>query len=139
MAVDVLPDIEALLTNFYRDDPDVFALVNTKVFTRFPASFDNWPAVRLTRFGGTPPWQHPLVLDNPTVQVDVFDRDKANARLIIETLRAVTDERLPGSHPEGIIYAVDFGALSFLPDEAFDPALPRYLFDLTLTTRSLPV
>lgn len=136
--VAVLPDAEALLARFLREDVDVAALVGDNVFTALPAGFDAWPAVRLTRVSGGPPWQHPLVLDQPQLQIDVFGGTKEQARLIVDTIRAVADERLPAVHSEGIVYRVNQGVVSYIPDQTFDPARPRYLFDLTLTTRAAP-
>jgi hypothetical protein len=136
MAVTILPNSEALLSRFLRDDVDVAALVADRVYTTMPKGHNAWPAVRLTRFGGTPPFQAPLVLDKPQIQVDAWGGSKAIAREVAETIRAVCDTRLPGRHPEGIVYAVEFGALLYLPDEVFDPPRPRYLFDLTLTVRA---
>lgn len=132
----LMVNIEGLLTAFYRQDPDVSALVGDNVYTTLPNGFADWPAVRVVRIGGTP--VQVSHIDRPLVQIDCWGGPKATAWKVAETLRAATAARLPGRHPLGYVYGgygMRIGALQYQPDQDYDPAKPRYLFDMTLMTR----
>lgn len=131
------PNAQLLVSEWARLDPDILASpIGSSVYTELPAGFKDWPAVRLTRVGGAPPWSQPLVLDEPVIQVDVWGGPKIVAEDCAELFRAAAAARLPGEHRTGIVYRVSLGALMDLPDTTYDPARPRYIFDMTLLTRA---
>lgn len=132
-----MPNVEMLISQFLRQDPDVIAIFGDNVYTELPADFANWPAARITRIGGTPPFAMPLVVDKPYVQIDTWGGPKLLARDGAETIRAVLSQRLPWTlQGKGTLGGVIlFGALRYMPDITFDPARPRYIFDTQFVTR----
>lgn len=137
MTVTLLPDVEKLVIGFLLDQDEVTDIAGTSVYSVLPKDKD-WPALRVTRFGGLPVLSRPLHLDAATLQIDAFGGPKRQAWLLAETARAVMAERLPGSHDEGQVTAVNFGAFAYVPDVTFDPAQPRYLFTATVYVHPLP-
>lgn len=138
MTVSKLPNIQKLLSEFLRGHPEVEALVGERIYTTLPAGHNTWPAVRLTRIGGSaiPPAR---VMDRPIVQIDCWGGPKAVALDVAETIAQVIAEELPGRHADGYVYGGDsvvFGPLRDMPDTTFDPARPRFVFDVTLLTRA---
>jgi hypothetical protein len=133
----LLPDVERLVSSYLRARPDVTALVGDRVYTAFPAqaSTDRPPAVLIRRTGGTPPFSIPLVVDEAEVQVDAYGGGKALAHEVVATVRVALAELEGAVRPEGVVAAVRFRALRYLPDEAFDPAWPRFIADVAITTR----
>lgn len=136
MTVTLLPDIERLLTDFLRAQPEVTTIVGNRVYTEIPDN-PTFPLVRARRVGGFPTLHRPLYIDAPLVQVEGYAATKGAARLLAETCRAVLAERAEGGHATGVVADVTFGALIWLPDEDFTPPKPRYIADATLTVRPL--
>lgn len=134
MSVQLLPNAEALLVDFLRDQAEVTALCSQRIYTVLPNEHDTWPAVRVTRLGGRTITHVPLWLDAPFLQVDVWGGPKATAFTLTETIRAVIAERLAGVHDHGVVTKAEFGGVAFLPDQTWEPARPRYSLDLTLYT-----
>lgn len=128
----LLPDVEQLLSAFLRDQPEVAAIVGERVYTTLPAAKE-YPLVRLTRFGGSPSFSRPLWLDNAQVQFDCYGGPKKLANTLAETVRAAMATRLPGSHDDGYVSRVTFGALSYQPDDTLEPAHPRFIFTCAIT------
>lgn len=137
----LLPDVERLLSSFARQQDEVTALVDQRVYTMLPAS-PTFPAVRLTRYGGSPVTDRPLWLDQALVQWDVWGGRKVRAHEIAQTLRAALAARLVGTHDDGVVTGVTFGELRWLPDDtvAADEGLARarYLFTSTVWAHPLP-
>ena len=134
-ALVILPDAEVLVTQFLRQTVEVQARLGDNVFTVLPAGFDGWPACRVVRIGGT---TDPLaVLDRPIMQVDVWGGPKLTAQEAAATIRAALSQRLPWTHgTAGTLGGViRMGTLRDVPDTSFDPARPRYIFDVQLVTR----
>lgn len=133
----LLPDVEQLLSEFLRAQPEVAALVADRVWTEIPKAptgdDDRWPLVRVSRYGGTPVTSVPLWLDQALVQIDSFGGNKRLTHQIAETCRAVLDRRLIGSHDEGVVTGVRTFGFGYHPDAIFSPAKPRYLFTATVT------
>lgn len=142
----LLPDAEQVISAYLRGRPEIQDLVDDRVFTELPGlrkDQQEWrfPAVRITRIGGSPALAYPLVLDRPTTQVDVWGGPKSTARRIAETCRAVLALAHLEQHELAVVYAPKppnggFGPLSYLPDDDFTPARPRYTFDVTLPMRA---
>lgn len=144
MTLTRLPNAELLLSRFLLADPDVVASpLGSDTYTEIPAGFTSWPAARLTRVGGTPLFDVPLVIDEPRIQVDVWGGPKSITCDIAETIRAAlaAPGRLPFTVPGAgtLSCVVTFGTLRYLPDTTWDPARPRYLFDVVVQTRAAPV
>jgi hypothetical protein len=137
-----LPNAEMLLSQFYRADPDVLAIQGDDTYTELPSRFTGWPATKITRVGGAPPFTDPLVIDRPLMQVEVYGGPKSLAADVAETQRAalVAVGRLPfvALGVGELSTVVRFGTLRYVPDPTWDPARPRYIYDLVLQTRALP-
>jgi hypothetical protein len=134
----LLPDAEALISSFLRDQAEVISIVGDRVFSALPADPGPDPMVRVTRYGGSPRFSIPLWIDHPQVQIDAFGGPKATAHDLMVTAMAVLSGRLVGSHDEGVVTAIVFGQMRWLPDEAFTKPRPRYLVTATLTTHPTP-
>lgn len=134
----LLPDVERLLSEFLRDQPEVTDLLAARVYTVLPRDKE-FPLLRLVRLGGYDEQICvPLVIDEAVVQMDVWGGPKALAYQAAATVRAVLSARLIGGHDEGVVQNIRHGALRYLPDEEFTPARPRYTFDVTVRTRAHP-
>lgn len=136
----LLPDVEALLSVFWRAQPEMAAF-GMFIGTELPRS-PTFPALRLTRFSGAPTIDLPLWLDAAQVQVDVWGGPKRTANRIAETARATAAARLVGVHDEGVVTQVRMGELRWQPDDDVQPAdgvaRPRYLFSMTVRAHPLP-
>lgn len=136
----ILPDAEKVASAYLRSRSEVDDLIDDRVFTELPGlrqGQDEWrfPAVRITRIGGSPVVQQPLEVDAPVLQVESWGGSKALAHQIAQTCRAAFAVAHLNEHDEAIVYGARFGEMLDLPDEAFKPAKPRYVFDVTLTIR----
>jgi hypothetical protein len=135
-----LVDVEALVSQYLRSQSEVTAYVGQRVYTSLPES-KTFPLVRIVRIGGAPKMSRPLVVDSAHLQIDVFGGSKATALDAIDAIREelakVVDE--DPVQPLGVVCGVRFGPLAYLPDESFTPAKPRYLLDVTVTVRSVPL
>jgi hypothetical protein len=132
----LLPDVEAIVSAYLRSRPRVVAIVGDRVYGAFPSKAGPEPIVLVQRVGGIPPLSQPLVVDEADLQLDAWGGPKALARELADTCRAELASLEGTEQPGGIIGAVRFGALRWLPDETFSPPRPRYVFDVTLTTRA---
>lgn len=144
MPLALMPNAEALVSAFLRDQPEVAAIVDDRVYTAIPLLEQNepewrFPLVRVVRYGGAPLFSYPLWADRPTLQLDAFGGPKAQAFTLAETCRAALSARVIGKHDEyGVVSDVEFGGMSYVPDDSFASARPRYLFSLTLTAHPIP-
>lgn len=131
----LLPDVERLVATYLRAHADVVALVGDRVYTAFPAQAGGECLVLLQRFGGSPPLSRPLVVDEAQMQVDAYGGTKAQAHEVLVTVLAALAELPDVVTAIGHVSNVGQGARRYLPDETFTPHRPRYVADLTLTTR----
>lgn len=131
MTVSVLPDAEKLVIDWALATSDVADLVSDRIYSALPNE-PTFPAVRITRIGGQPVASRPLWLDNALLQVDVWGGPKATTRLVAETIRAYMADSLLGTHTLGCVTEVDLGQFTWLPDASYDPAKPRYSFDVSI-------
>lgn len=139
MAVTLLPDAEKTVSAYLRARSEVTALVGDRVYTAIPNS-PTFPLVRLTRVGGTPVHSRPLWVDEALIQVDVFGTvpgetgsgGRRQIHQIAETCRAALVEMADTAHDEAVVDGVSFGPFSWLPDDTYTPARPRFLFDVTV-------
>jgi len=137
--LDLLPDAERLTANFLRANARIAALVGDRVYTVFPAKAGAAPLLLLQRVGGEPPLSIPLVVDAAQLQMDAYGGPKQAAWELAATARAVLTELEGAARPEGVVSAVRFGALRWVPDETYTTPRPRYVFDVTLTVRTTVV
>lgn len=136
----LLPDAEKVVVDYLLSRDEVTDYVEQRIFTELPGirqGQTEWrfPAVRVTRIGGSPSLQTPRILDAPILQVEAWGGTKHTAGRIAETCAAALAVARFTEHTEAIVYGATFGDTVDLPDEAFSPAKPRYLFDVTLTIR----
>lgn len=133
-----LPDAEALLSQFLRDQDEIDEAINKRVYTAIPAK-PTWPLVIITRVAGAPILSRPLVLDNPTIQIDAYGGSKKDAHDLIELVRRIIAVRIQGVHEDlGNVTGYQFGSMSYLPDDSYAPSRPRYVADVQLFTKPLP-
>lgn len=133
----ILPDVEQVVSAYLRRDPRTAALVGDRVYTAFPAKAGTAPLVLVQRVGGVPPFSQPLVADAPVVQLDCYGGGKREANRLMETVRAALAVLEGTVQPEGVIAGVRFGTAQYLPDETYRPPRPRYVLDVTVTTRAV--
>lgn len=137
MTLRLLPDAERLLSAFVRAQAEVTALVSDRVYTMLPATKE-FPLVRLQRVGGTTdatPNDDALLRDAAVLQVEAYGGPKSVAWQLADTLRACIAQRITGTHPTGYVERWEIGSTRYLPDDTFDPAKPRVIFDVTLYLR----
>lgn len=135
-----LVDVEALVSQYLRAQSEVTAFVGQRVYTALPDD-KVFPLVRIVRIGGAPKMSRPLYVDSALLQIDVFGGSKATT---FDTVDAVREElaKLPDEaavQPLGVVCGVRFGPLSYIPDETFKPAKPRYVQGVTVTVRPAPL
>lgn len=123
-------DAELIVTTALLADAGVTTIVERRVGTELPAR-PVFPAVRLTRIGGTaidPESDH---VEAALLQLDAFGETKAQAFDLVNAcrvaLRAVT-----GVQPAGVVSTIRFGSVAWVPDDNFTPARSRYALDLTV-------
>ncbi|RTL08423.1 MAG: DUF3168 domain-containing protein [Acidimicrobiia bacterium] len=130
MTVDLAPDAERLVATWLRDQDAVAAIFDDRVYTEIPTS-PVWPLARLVRIGGNPT-DRLARLDSPLLQIDVWGGPKATAYAGIATILAHLASGLVGTHDLGTVTAVEVGGPSWLPDDTYQPARPRYSADVRL-------
>lgn len=143
--LELTPDIEALTSGFLRDQAEVAALVDDRVYTVLPTKYPGGlPAipsmVRLTLIPSTvQPMNIPRYLQEARIQVDAWAMTKKAAWLIAETCSQVAVQRIIGAHDDGVITNVRAEGKGYQPDpDLADTPRPRYIFDLVLTYHPVP-
>jgi hypothetical protein len=131
-----LPDVEALLSKFLRDQDEIDDAIAKRVYTVLPER-PTFPLVLLTRVAGVPVVGRPLVVDRPRIQIDSYGGGRAAALANLELVRRLIAERLVGKHDGGVVAGYTFGNLSWLPDNTVTPSRPRFVADVELTVRPL--
>lgn len=121
----LLPDIEALVVHFLLDQPEldeffanavnesavaVTTFSTDRVYSVLPKS-KQFPAVRVTRFGGLPRMFKPRYLDAAEIQIDGFAPTRDQAVRLTETCGSLLAARLTGWHDQGVVTGVDVGGL----------------------------
>lgn len=132
------PNMEALISAFLRDQPEIVDDVDDRVYTAIPkpSAPTVYPCVRVTQLldqpNGAPLWAVAFM-----IQIEAFGGSKSDAWRIASNCRAVIDGRLFGQYPLGVVNGSIPGSLLDLPDEDFEPAKPRWLFTSTIYGRPL--
>lgn len=128
------PNMEALVSAFLRDQPELTDLVDDRIYTAIPKDA-TYPLVRVVQLLDTPAGA-PLYSVAFDMQIEAFGGSKAEAWRIASTARALIDARLLGEYSGfGVVNGSTPGALLDLPDEDFTPAKPRWLFSSTIYGR----
>lgn len=128
----LLPDVERMVATVLRA-ADELAGLDDRIYTVTPREVGGLPFVLVRRVGGEPAVGYPLVLDAAAVQADCYGGTKQQAGVWARTVQHVLSE-LAGTFDDGMftghVTGVRLGALRYLPDEAFEPARPRYVLDV---------
>ena len=130
-ALVVLPDPVRLVSRFFREQPEVAALVDDRVYSVLPPK-PTWPAVRIVQWTETPVIGRPLWLTRAGCQVDCWAPTKYVASTVSRTLRGVAAARL-SELERHVVTGVEFGSVADSPDTDYEPALQRFRFDLFVT------
>lgn len=136
MAIRVQPDIEALVINALRSDPDMTATaVTDRTYGRMPDT-KTFPLQVVTRITSTMLENIPgNEFEQVTLQVDTYGGTKADTQDIHQIMRAVLSLRLVDPATIDGIIACDLGGMSYQPDADFDPPKARYTSDVLVTVR----
>lgn len=130
----ILPNMEAVLSQFLRDQPEVVDLIGDRVYTALPEGV-TFPAVRVTQILDRKITTRPLWVAEFVMQVEAFGGSKAQAWTLAATCEGLIAARMVGTHPGAVVAGVDPGSLEDLPDDEYEPARPRFLFLSTITAR----
>jgi len=135
------PNMEALLSQFLRDQPELEELVDDRVYTVIPKRASTseagaqYPLVRVTQLLDTPIGS-PLWAVAYDMQIDAWGGSKSDAWRIAATCRSLIDARFSGEYEGfGVVNGSTPGSLFDLPDEDFKPAKPRWIFSSTIFAR----
>lgn len=131
----LIPDVEALVSQYLRDQSEVAALVDTRVYSIIPNT-PTYPLVRVSQFDSTDltvGW-----LDGAALQIDAYADWKAAASDVGRTARAVL-HNIIGSHDEGVVTGVRTSGWRYEPDRSFPTAKPRFVFVTNLAVHPHPI
>lgn len=126
MTVQLLPNVEALVSKFLQGAPEMIALIDDRTYTALPAAAV-YPLCRVNLFGDVKITQRPLWVARAMVQIEGFGGSKAQAFSIAATAQSCIAERLEGTHAEGTVCGVEWGPMRDLPDTTFPTAKPRFI------------
>ena len=135
MAVQVIPDCEAIIIPYLYNHPDLVAL-DARVASQLPATFTR-PWVKATQLNArnhpSSPAEHLITY---SMQFDCYAGStggQAEANLLSRTVRAVL-HALPQATVSGaVVSRVTFTTHMRLPDDSFEPARERYVIDAEVT------
>lgn len=130
MAVTVLPDVKALVIAYLESHPSITALVSNRVHGDVPTS-PTFPLLKVWRNGGSGSWPH--YIDRAILQFDAYGRNGTEASNLARVSLAVLKD-MPQEHSRGIVTGVEETlGLQEIPDPAYSPAKPRFIFSLMFT------
>lgn len=132
MTVQVLPNVEAIVSTFLQAQPEMIALIGTRTYTAIPGNA-TYPLCRVTQFDDVKVTHRPLWVVRASVQIEGFGGSKAEALNIVSTAEACIAERLEGAHAGGVVTGITWGSKRDLPDSTFSPAKPRWLTTAYIT------
>ena len=119
-------DAEQLLSEWLAARPEIAAIVEDRVCTVVP-NRAVFPFLKVSQIAGTPVYSQPLYLDEAYIQIDAYGGPKTLARQLIDVTREALSLDLVGQHAVGVVTSVRFGDLSYIPDDAYMPAHPRFI------------
>jgi len=131
-------DVVASLRTWLLADPALTGLVADRIYHRLPSDV-TWPAIRLTRVGGTRTASG--TRDRPLVMVDVFDADPvaatATAEAVRDRLNAIEFGAATGQATAlGICGATEQGGPRQTWDTTRDPAISHQSMTWQFCTRT---
>lgn len=132
MTLTLLPNVEALVSEFLRDQAEVAAICSNRVYTALPANV-GFPAVRVVQYDTEFVTHQPLWVAAPLLQIDCWADSKTVAWTLAATCMAALSERVEGGHTLGVVSGVRFSGWSDQPDTDYEPAKPRFFFTAQLT------
>lgn len=122
-------DVEALLANYLRVQPEVIALIGDRVYTDLPHK-RTYPLVVLSRTGGGYLTKPPLWLEEAEITLEAYGGTHKQAQVIASTCLDIIGSSLRGQHPEGCVTGVRNTSVAYDPDtDLADPeghSRPRY-------------
>jgi Protein of unknown function (DUF3168) len=131
----VTVDAERLTAAWLRARPDIMAIVEDRVVTVVPNRAVT-PFLKVTQIAGSPRYSRPLFLDEAYLQIDAYGGPKALARQLIDITRDALANEFVGDHPGvGVVTCVNFGDLSYIPDDTYEPPQPRWIAMASVYTR----
>lgn len=139
MSLLTAPPIHALVIGWLKQQPELTALINQRVYSRLPAT-KTFPCMRVTRATGGPVEATLHSLHDPLFQFDCYGDhlDEPGAQKVADTTAALLDERFEGVQIVGafsaVITNVRVGGMrgSFDPDS---PQIPVVTFASRIHTR----
>jgi hypothetical protein len=134
------PNVEAIVVQFLRDQPELSDIVGERIYTTLPTACE-FPAIRVTLFYERSVTDIPHWVTAHDIQVDSFGGPKTTAWEAAETARACLSQRFIGEHGytvgartvSGTVTDVRCWGLRDLPDTEWEPAKPRFMFTATIT------
>jgi hypothetical protein len=129
----VLPNLEALLSAFLRDQPELDGVDVRTVFGDTVA----YPAIRITLIADEKVTSEPLWIVRGSLQIEAYADRKAEAYSTAAMAEGVIAARVKGEHATGIVAGVDIAPKIYLPDDEYEPAKHRYITGCTLVARPL--
>lgn len=128
----LLPNMEAVLSSFLRDQPEIVDLVGDRVYTAIPKNAGAAPLLRITMIGEEKVTSRPLWIVRSAMQFDAYGGTKAQALELARTAEGLIHARAIGEQDGAVIVGVNGGVMVDLPDEEYEPARPRFLFTSTI-------
>lgn len=129
----ILPNMEAVLSQFYRDQPEISDLIGERVYTAIPKDAGTAPLVRVTLIGDEKVTSRPLWIFRAQMQTEAYGGTKAQAHTLARLAEGLLHARGVGQVDATVIVGVDGGPMIDLPDEEYESARPRFLFTSTIT------
>lgn len=123
-------DVERLMSEWLRDQPEIEALVDDRVYTVIPKD-PEFPLIRLTLIDERTVFPRPRYLTSSLIQLDCYGGPKVVARAVADAVCDLLSAIFVGSHDAGVVTAVET-SMRYLPDGSYDPAKPRYPVDVTV-------
>lgn len=133
-ALIIQPNMEALVSKFLRDQPEILDVVDDRTYTVLPADV-TFPAIRVTQLNDNKITRQPLWVVAYNIQIECWGGSKVEAWRGATTAAAALDQRLKGLVEDAVVSGVDIGPLLDIPDADYEPARARWLFTSTITAR----
>lgn len=123
----LLPNVEALVSDFLRDQTEVTALVGQRIYTAIPSG-PTFPLIRVNQFYSLNITNRPMWLVANQVQLEAFGGSKVEAFNALNAAMGVMAARLTNYVSSfGTVTGVNFSGTRDQPDDTYTPAKPRWL------------
>lgn len=132
MTVELMPNVEALVSAFLRAQPEMIAIVDDRIYTVLPGAV-TYPAVRVNQYDEGNVTSRPLWAVRASIQIEAWGGSKDQAFSILATAQACISERIEGVYSQGVVTGVEWGGRRDLPDPSFSPAKPRWMVSAYIT------